>query len=182
MWDACHSMAWQAMRRSAPGIQTSEPRAVEAEHVNLTAASLGWPLLSILFNIELPFAFDLDWKLKVIHIICRVAKLGVPKTLGCSFSSWFSFFLWSVYWYEWIFTAFKNMGISLPPSPLSYPIYISISASFSTPILHPFLFPFSFPFHFFLFVSFLPSFVSNSGNSDNSCKLRGGSLCTKKPT
>ena len=36
MWDACHSMAWWAVRRSAPGIQTSEPQAAEAENTNLT--------------------------------------------------------------------------------------------------------------------------------------------------
>ena len=26
MWDACHSMAWQLVHRSMPGIQTGEPR------------------------------------------------------------------------------------------------------------------------------------------------------------
>ena len=45
MWDACHSMAWQAVRRSPPGLQTSEPQAGKAECVNLTTAPPGWPLL-----------------------------------------------------------------------------------------------------------------------------------------
>ena len=43
MWDACHSIAWQAVHRSAPGIQTGEPRAAKAECANLTAVPLGQP-------------------------------------------------------------------------------------------------------------------------------------------
>ena len=39
IWDACHSMAWQAVRRSAHGIRTSESRAAEAESANWP-----WPL------------------------------------------------------------------------------------------------------------------------------------------
>ena len=31
MWDACHGMAWQAMRRSVPRIKTSEPEAEPCE-------------------------------------------------------------------------------------------------------------------------------------------------------
>ena len=34
IWDACHSMAWQAVCRSESGIQTGELRATEAEHAN----------------------------------------------------------------------------------------------------------------------------------------------------
>ena len=48
MWDACHNMACYAVRRSAPRIQTSKPRAAEAERANLTAAPLGWPLFFFL--------------------------------------------------------------------------------------------------------------------------------------
>ena len=44
MWDVCHSMAWQVVRRSAPGIWTGEPWAPEAEGANLTTAPLGQPL------------------------------------------------------------------------------------------------------------------------------------------
>ena len=44
MWDACHSMAWQAVHRFMPGIQTSKRQAAKAECVNLIAAPLGWPL------------------------------------------------------------------------------------------------------------------------------------------
>ena len=50
MWDACHSMAWQAVRRPAPGIQTAEPWAKKAEHVNLTTAPSGLTLYTITFK------------------------------------------------------------------------------------------------------------------------------------
>ena len=43
MWDACHSTAWHAVHRSAPGIPTGEPQAAEAERVNLTTAPLDQP-------------------------------------------------------------------------------------------------------------------------------------------
>ena len=36
-------MAWQVGCRSAPGVQTGEPRATEVERENLTAAPLGQP-------------------------------------------------------------------------------------------------------------------------------------------
>ena len=49
MWDAYHSMAWQAGDMSAPGIQTGEPRAAKAERVPLTTAPLGWPLFCMFF-------------------------------------------------------------------------------------------------------------------------------------
>ena len=48
-WDTYHSMAWQVVHRSAPRIQTGEPQAAKAEHVNLTAAPLGWPH-ELIFN------------------------------------------------------------------------------------------------------------------------------------
>ena len=50
MWDAYHSMAWQAVRRSAPGIQTSEFWTVEAECANLTTVPLGLPLSVFFFH------------------------------------------------------------------------------------------------------------------------------------
>ena len=37
---------------SAPGIQTGEPRATEAEGVNLTAALPGWPLEWLYFIMQ----------------------------------------------------------------------------------------------------------------------------------
>ena len=43
MWDAYHSVACQAVRRSVPGIRTGEPWAAEGERANLTAAPLGRP-------------------------------------------------------------------------------------------------------------------------------------------
>ena len=45
MWDACHSMAWQVVSRSAPWIRTGKPQATEAERRNLTAAPPGRPPL-----------------------------------------------------------------------------------------------------------------------------------------
>ena len=48
MWDACHSMAWQAVHRSADRIQTGKPLAAEAECVSLTAAPPGQSLISYL--------------------------------------------------------------------------------------------------------------------------------------
>ena len=45
MWYACHSMAWQAVHRSTPRIQTSASQAAEEEGANLTAGPLGWPLI-----------------------------------------------------------------------------------------------------------------------------------------
>ena len=44
MWDACHSMACQAVCKSTSGIRTGDPRAAEAERANLTAAPPGGPL------------------------------------------------------------------------------------------------------------------------------------------
>ena len=41
IWDGCHSMAWQAVRTSAPRIGASEPEAAETERANLTAAPPG---------------------------------------------------------------------------------------------------------------------------------------------
>ena len=35
------------MHGSAPGIQIGEPRAAEAEHVNLTTVPLGWPQIGV---------------------------------------------------------------------------------------------------------------------------------------
>ena len=43
MWDACQSVAWAAVPRFTPGIQTSKPQATEAECANLTAVPMGQP-------------------------------------------------------------------------------------------------------------------------------------------
>ena len=41
----CHrSMAWWAVHRSMPGVQTHEPQATNPEEVNLTTTSAGQPL------------------------------------------------------------------------------------------------------------------------------------------
>ena len=42
MWDGYHSMAWQVVCRSAPGIRTSEAGAADMECANSTAELLGW--------------------------------------------------------------------------------------------------------------------------------------------
>ena len=41
-------MAWWAVRRSVPRIQTGEPRVTEVEHVNLTAMLAGWPQMLVI--------------------------------------------------------------------------------------------------------------------------------------
>ena len=43
MWDAYHIMAWQAVPRTTPGIQTGELLDAKAESVNLTTAPPGRP-------------------------------------------------------------------------------------------------------------------------------------------
>ena len=45
----CHNVAWRAVGMSALGIQTHEPRAAEAESVNLTTIPPGRPR-SVLFQ------------------------------------------------------------------------------------------------------------------------------------
>ena len=64
MRDACHSMACQVVHRSAPSIQTGEPRAAEAECATLTAAPPGRPL-------SLPFVYLFP----LSHIISFLALL-----------------------------------------------------------------------------------------------------------
>ena len=57
MWDACHSMACQAVCTSAPGIQTGKPWVAEVKRGNLTAAPRGQPhnyCLSILSRPPIP--------------------------------------------------------------------------------------------------------------------------------
>ena len=46
-------MAWQAVRGSAPWVQTGRPRAAGAECANLAAAPLGWPWKELDFDIAL---------------------------------------------------------------------------------------------------------------------------------
>ena len=59
MWDAYHSMACQAGAIPAPGIRTGEPRATEAERVNLTAAPPSQSQKLIILKI--PSLFDILW-------------------------------------------------------------------------------------------------------------------------
>ena len=47
MWDACCSMACQAVCRSVPGIWTSEHWIAKAEHTKPTATPLGQPLQAL---------------------------------------------------------------------------------------------------------------------------------------
>ena len=54
MWHACHSMAWWAVCRSAPGIWTCEPWAAKAQHGSLITMSPGQPLNYI-------FLFSVFW-------------------------------------------------------------------------------------------------------------------------
>ena len=45
MWDACHTMAWQVVCRSAPRTRTSKPWAAEVEHANLPLCHRAIPQL-----------------------------------------------------------------------------------------------------------------------------------------
>ena len=80
MWDACHSMAWQAVSRSIPGIQTGEPRAAEAMHANLIAVPLGWPLTCI-FAVKLMFKILLMMFLLKCNIILLFEHLVPEKNV-----------------------------------------------------------------------------------------------------
>ena len=53
MWDTCHSMAWQAGHRSAPGIWTSGPWAAEAECASSSAVPPCWALTHEIFSPKL---------------------------------------------------------------------------------------------------------------------------------
>ena len=65
MWDACHSMAWQAVCRSAPRIWTGEPQATKAECANLTTVPLGWPSKVIFPNLALLITV---WVSSLFHV------------------------------------------------------------------------------------------------------------------
>ena len=52
MWDACHSMACQVVRRSTPRIRSGKPLAAKAKCVNLTPGLPGWPHIRILYKIR----------------------------------------------------------------------------------------------------------------------------------
>ena len=54
MWDACHSMVCQAVRRFAPRIPTGEPWAARAERANLTAAPPDQPPQPQIFKNLIP--------------------------------------------------------------------------------------------------------------------------------
>ena len=53
-------MAWQVVHMSTPRIRTSEPQAVEAECVNLTAVPLGWPLQYVLDVVQAIFEVSVE--------------------------------------------------------------------------------------------------------------------------
>ena len=56
-----HSMAWWAVCRSVPRIQTSEPQAAEVECMNLNTWPLGWHPQILLYTILLPIARE--WRM-----------------------------------------------------------------------------------------------------------------------
>ena len=74
-----HSMAWWAVCRSAPRIQTGELRVTKAEHVNLTIMQLGQPLIWFLYRdifmyVLCPFSQVWCWCLdsQEAHFVTRV--------------------------------------------------------------------------------------------------------------
>ena len=73
MWNACHSRAWQVVRRSACRIRAGEPWAAEVERVNLTAVPPGWLPEKILFDLE---------RHKSCHSISEIVSRGQWKWLS----------------------------------------------------------------------------------------------------
>ena len=85
-------MAWWAVCRSVPGIQTRKPWAAEAEHANLTTTPPGWPLMCTGFHAasqatlqqpcqELLFPFSQQtWKARLRAVIVTWPALSHNDT------------------------------------------------------------------------------------------------------
>ena len=55
-----HSMAWQAVCRSVPSIQTRQTWATKVEPVTLTTVPLGWPFILPSFSLQFLIGKDLQ--------------------------------------------------------------------------------------------------------------------------
>ena len=87
MLDACHSMAWQVVHRSTPGIWTGEPQATEAERANLHFATRADPCITLFLMRSQRSLLSLFPYLYMYFILWLLLK--------CSLYHWFSeFWLW----------------------------------------------------------------------------------------
>ena len=118
MWDACHSMTWQVVCRSAPVIWTGEPWAAIVECVNLPAVPPGWsPYIYILNQLEKDYLFrfsGLNWSLfkltgssSSLPCICYTQKClffwCVSFTMTCLDVG--VYFVLGIWWAPWVWTA-----------------------------------------------------------------------------
>ena len=72
MWDAYHSMTWQAGRRCTPGIWTGRPRVIKVDREHLTTEPLGRPL---------PLVEFYSWNLIVLPSPMFTGLLRISKYL-----------------------------------------------------------------------------------------------------
>ena len=100
-------MAWQAVRRSAPGIRIGEPWATEVECENLTAMPLGGPQGHAIFNIFLNLFTNMfsqifatifidDINLRVCFFLVLVHSLYWCYSSKMIWVSWFLFIV--IFW------------------------------------------------------------------------------------
>ena len=81
-------MAWWAVRRSMPRIQTGEPLATEADHVNLTTTPPGWPPQTLLLigvcylKVWWPLVQSFDPQIVVQQHQSYLGELSEIKNLG----------------------------------------------------------------------------------------------------
>ena len=79
MWEACHRLACQVVRKSTSGIPTSDPWDTEAERANLTAAPPGRPLSEFLRQVKILLikgVFTDIWQ------TIRFSKSYLPYSMG----------------------------------------------------------------------------------------------------
>ena len=69
MWDAYHSMAYQAVPCLHPGSEPGEPRAGKAERENLTAVPPGQPLSLLFFFFLLHSAYHTLYIYSLFHLL-----------------------------------------------------------------------------------------------------------------
>ena len=98
---ACHSVAWQAVHRSAPGMRTSKPWATKGERTNLTAVPLGRPPVYHVFDI--PTIFSQKFKTLLLPSYFTIKKLNGRKEVNVY---WISL-IWQAIWLEFSHTLFN---------------------------------------------------------------------------
>ena len=86
MQDACHSIAWWAACRCAPGIWGHETQAAEEEYANLTTVPLGQPLLFLFLLCAAVFHHPgLEWGHFWVHLSCHLHPFGWPHPVNSPF-------------------------------------------------------------------------------------------------